>query len=146
MSNIPDLSRLHLDGQKNIPEPEAVEVYPSEIAKVKSVLERLEDSFTKRLVDDPKEAAEAFNQRATNLFGEIGFVVEVEWMEAEENPFGPATMYVPSVSIVGRTRKETEVDHDRMQHDIVHGLADGVKGYIREDGTEHEDPIRKVIT
>jgi hypothetical protein len=54
-------------------------------------------------------------------------------------------MYVPRISISGRTRKETEIDHDRMQHDIVSGLADGIKGYIREDGTEHEEPIRKTI-
>jgi hypothetical protein len=146
MTNVPDLSKLHLAPKKNLPEPEAVEVYPSEIGKVKSVLQQLESAFVKKAVDDPLEAAEAFNQMAANLFGEIGFIVEVEWMEAKENPFGPTKMYVPNVSIAGRTRKETEVDHDRMQHDIVHGLADGVKGYIREDGTEHEDPIKKIIT
>lgn len=146
MSSVPDLSRLKEMRAKSQAPPEAVEIYPSEIVKVKSAFQRLEDTFARRLVDDPKEAAEAFNQMAVNVFGEIGFTVEVEWMEAKENPFGPATMYVPQISISGRTRKETEIDHDRMQHDVVSGLADGVKGYIREDGSEHEEPIRKIIT
>lgn len=146
MSAVPDLSRLGEIAGRGQPPPEAVEIYPSEIAGVKAAFERIERAFSRRIVDDPKEAAEALNQMAVNEFGEIGFEVEVEWMEAKENPFGEATMYVPRISISGRTRKETEVDHDRMQHDVVSGLADGVKGYIREDGSEHEEPIRKIIT
>jgi hypothetical protein len=146
MNGVPDLSRLGGPAPAAQPPLEAVEIYPSEIARVKATFQRMEETFSRKLVDDPTEAAEAFNQMAVNLFGEIGFEVEVEWMEAKENPFGEATMYVPRISISGRTRKETEVDHDRMRHDIVGGLVDGVKGYIREDGTEHEEPIRKVIT
>ena len=128
-----------------VPVPEAVEIYPSELPKVQAAFKRLQDTFAQKLVDDPQEAAEAFNQMAVNEFGAIGFEIEVEWHQASENPYGPATMYVPRINIVGRTRKETEVDHERMQHDIVTGLADGQPGYIREDGTEHEEPIKKVI-
>lgn len=143
MSNVPDLSRLKDTLQ---PPPEAVEIYPSEMKKVTAAFQKMENMFSRKVVDDPKATAEAFNQMAANVFGDIGFEVEVEWMEAKKNPFGKATMYVPRISICGRTRKETEIDHDRMQHDVVSGLADGIKGYIREDGTEHEDPIRKIIT
>lgn len=128
------------------PVPEALEVYPSEIPKIKATLERLQQRWLQKMVDDPADAAEAFNQQAANDFLAIGFEVEVNWLQAQENPFNPAAdLFVPEVAIVGRTRKETEVDHERMQHDIVHGLADGQKGYIREDGSEHEDPIKKVI-
>lgn len=127
------------------PPPEAVEIYPSELPKVQAAFKTLQDHFAQKVVDDPIDAANAFNQMAVNEFGAIGFVIEVEWHQASANPYGEAEMYVPRVNIVGRTRKETEIDHDRMQHDIVTGKADGVAGYIREDGSEHEDPIKKII-
>ncbi|ACH62181.1 hypothetical protein MYRNA_214 [Mycobacterium phage Myrna] len=127
------------------PAPEAVEIYPSELPKVQAAFKTLQDRFAQKVVEDPLEAANAFNQLAVNEFGDIGFEIEVEWHEASENPFGEAKMYVPRINIVGRTRKETEIDHDRMQHDIVTGKADGVAGYIREDGSEREDPIKKII-
>ena len=129
------------------PVPEAVEVYPSEIPKVKAAFEKLQKTFAQKPVDDPLEAASAFNQMAVNEFGAIGFEIEVEWSEASENPYGDdAKMYVPLVSISGRTKKESEVDHDRLKHEITGGLVDGVKGYIREDGTRREDPIKRIIT
>ncbi len=145
VSEIIDLSQL---GKKRAPQPppEAVEVYPSEMPKIKAALKSLEDMFARKVVDDPLAAAEAFNQAAGNVFHDLGFIVEVEWFEAKENPYGEAKMHIPRVSIAGRVRRESEVDHDRMRHDVVTGLADGRPGYIREDGTEHEDPIRKVIT
>lgn len=128
------------------PAPEAVDIYPSEMEKIKTVYARLENFWKFKQVDDPGAAAEAFNQMAANDMGEIGFEIEVEWYQAGKNPLS-ADMYVPRISIVGRTvNRETEIDHDRMQHDIVTGKADGQKGYIREDGSEHEDPIKKVIT
>jgi hypothetical protein len=128
------------------PPPEVIDIYPSEVPKIKATLESLQRFWNQKRVDDPAAAAEAFNQMAINEFGAIGFEIEVEWLEAKENPFAPGVpLYVPQPSIVGRTRKETEIDHDRMQHDIVTGKADGRKGYIREDGSEHEEPIKKLI-
>lgn len=134
--------------QRSVPTPEVLEIYPSEIPKVKAALEDLQRYWNQKRVSDPAEAAEAFNQMAVNKFGEIGFTVEVEWFETNDNPFAPGVpMFVPRVAPNGRTsNKETEVDHDRMQHDIVTGKADGKKGYIREDGTWHEDPIKRIIT
>ena len=55
-------------------------------------------------------------------------------------------LFVPKIRIVGRTKHETETDHDRLKFEITHGMADGQAGYIREDGTKTEDPIRKIIT
>lgn len=128
------------------PAPEALDIYPSELPKVQATLARLQQRWLQKTVDDPTDAAEAFNQQAANEFLAIGFEIEVNWLQAEHNPFAPGTdLFVPEVAIVGRTRKETEIDHDRMQHDIVTGKADGQAGYIREDGSEREDPIRKII-
>lgn len=126
--------------------PEAVDIYPSELPRIQATLQDLQGYWLQKMVDEPADAAEAFNQMAANKFLDIGFEVEVNWLQAQENPFAPGVpLYVPEVSIAGRTRKETEIDHDRMAHDIVTGKADGVAGYIREDGSEHEDPIRKII-
>ncbi|QZE10526.1 hypothetical protein SEA_SCOOBYDOOBYDOO_211 [Mycobacterium phage ScoobyDoobyDoo] len=128
------------------PPPEAVEIYPSELPKIKATMQRLQNFWNQKMVDEPSTAAEAFNQMAANEFQEIGFEIEVNWLQAQHNPFSPGVpLYVPEVNISGRTRKETEIDHDRMKHDIVTGKADGRAGYIREDGSEHEDPIKKII-
>lgn len=132
--------------------PEVLDIYPSELPKIKRTLDQLQRFWMQKRVEDPTTAAEAFNQMAVNDFGEIGFTVEVDWLEARNedgspnNPFAPGVpLYVPQVNISGRVRAESEIDHDKMQHDIVTGKADGRAGYIREDGTEHEDPIKKLI-
>lgn len=134
------------------PAPEAVEIYPSELTKIQATLADLQSYWLQKRVDDPADAAEAFNQMAVNKFGEIGFEVKVDWLEAKtkdgevHNPFAPGVpLYVPEVSISGRTRKEEEVDHDRLQSEITSGLVDGRKGFIREDGSWHEEPIKKII-
>jgi hypothetical protein len=50
------------------------------------------------------------------------------------------------VVIQGRVHHESETDHDRLRHEIVSGMADGVKGYVREGSSDlHEDPISKTI-
>lgn len=46
----------------------------------------------------------------------------------------------------GRLKPETETDHERMRDGIVKGLDGGPGGYIREDGTITEEPIKKIIT
>jgi hypothetical protein len=53
---------------------------------------------------------------------------------------------IPRVVIQGRVHHESETDHDRLRHEIVSGMADGVKGYVREGSSDlHEDPISKTI-
>jgi hypothetical protein len=54
-------------------------------------------------------------------------------------------VHLPHVELVGRNRSQGETDHDRVRYGVVHGLADGQKGYIRADGSKHEDPIRRDI-
>lgn len=135
------------------PVPEAMEPYPSEIPRIKDALERLQSIWLQKRVADPADAAADFNQQAVNIFGEIGWEVQVEWLEAKNedgtpnNPFAPGVpLYVPQVSLAGRVRKEEETDHDRMQHDIVAGLADGKKGWIDPNtGSLREDAKRKNI-
>lgn len=149
MSEI-DLSQLG----KQSPPPPDVEPYPSEMPRIKAAFEHLQSLWLQKRVGDPADAAEHFNQQAVNLFGEIGFRVAVEWLEARNadgtpnNPFAPGVpLFVPSISIVGRVRDEEETDHDRLQHDIVTGKADGKAGWIDPNtGQLKEDPKRKLIT
>ena len=83
---------------------------------------------------------------ARNLFGDAGMEIHIEWMQAMDPETGEELPFkAPSVTITGRVKKEEERDHDRVRHDIVTGKADGVAGYIREDGTKSEEPIKKLI-
>ena len=133
--------------------PEPVEPYPSEMPRIKEAFARLQQLWMQKRVDDPANAAEHFNQQASNIFGEIGWKVAVEWNEARKedgtphNPFADGVpLYVPLVTLVGRTKVEEETDHDRMKHDIVTGKADGKAGYIDPNtGSWREDPKSKLI-
>jgi hypothetical protein len=54
-------------------------------------------------------------------------------------------VWLPQVEVIGRSRPEEETDHDRVKWGVVKGLADGQPGYVRADGTKHEDPKSKLI-
>jgi hypothetical protein len=87
-----------------------------------------------------------FETTAMNMFGEIGIEIQINWLQAYDPETGEELDFkAPEVIPVGRVSKETERDHDRLQHEIVTGVADGQAGYIREDGTKREDPIKKII-
>lgn len=131
----------------NQPAPEAAEPYPSEMPRIKEAFARLQSMWNQKRVSDPADAAEHFNQQASNIFGEIGWKVAVEWFQASQNPNAEGVpMYVPRILLVGRTRVEEETDHDRMQHDIVTGKADGKAGWIDPNtGQLREDPKSKLI-
>jgi hypothetical protein len=89
-----------------------------------------------------------FETTAANLFGEAGFTIMVEWLQAMDTETGEELPYkAPNIRFTGRVDKESERDHDRIRDNIVKGLGpDKQAGYIREDGSKHEDPIRTVIT
>ncbi len=71
--------------------------------------------------------------------------MRVEWQELADRENNQLGVNVPKIHFTGRVKKEEEVDHDRMKHDIVTGKADGVAGYVREGGTFHEEPRKKLI-
>jgi hypothetical protein len=127
------------------------EPYYSELPKLKAAMEKLNQIFA--YSGEEPWTERQYETTARNLFGEAGFEIEIEWLQAavqdEEDPDSEPIMLdfkVPNVTLVGRVKKETERDHDRIKHEVVTGLADGQKGFIREDGTRHEEPIRKIIT
>jgi hypothetical protein len=126
-----------------------VEPYPSEIPALKGAMEKLNKRFQNKVFDE--DTMMQFMQAAREIFGEAGWLIGVDWMDARV-PGLPAEMapstgtVIPRVVIQGRVHHESETDHDRLRHEIVSGMADGVKGYVREGSSDlHEDPISKTI-
>lgn len=90
-----------------------------------------------------------FEMAAHNEFGQAGFAIAIAWEEfVKRTPLGdiPTGVWQPNIQITRRIKHEAETDHDRIRHEVVTGLVDGVKGYIREDGSRHEDPKKRIIT
>jgi hypothetical protein len=157
---------IHLPGNKvhqflhaPVPAQRApdIEPYPDEYAKIKAVGDKINARFAYKNVNNdewPDVIAWILEE-----FEKIGFAAAVEPMDAMKKlPDGTMVpvmgsdgfpMRVPSIAIIGRTggsqHAEEETDHDRVRHGIVTGKADGVKGYIREDGQLHEEPRKKLI-
>lgn len=121
------------------------EPYYSEIPKIKAAAEKLNKIFA--WAGEEAWTERQYETAAQNLFGDAGFEITIEWLQAVDRETGETLpLKVPNVTITGRVKKESERDHDRLKHEITAGMADGQAGFIREDGSKREDPIRKTIT
>lgn len=147
-------SKLHqfLHDPAHRPAPEHAEPYPDEYPKIKAVGVKINAMFQyKNIHNDEWPDLIA---KIIEMYDEIGWEVAVEIMDARHADGRPVLgsdgfpMRVPSISFVGRSdHKEYEIDHDRMQHNIVNGMADGKRGWIDPNtGELKEDPKRKIIT
>lgn len=116
--------------------------YPDEMPKVIRAYEKLQRQFEFTPMNETNKRI--FEMAAHNEFGEAGFRINITWQEIYENNL-PTGVHLPGLEVIGRNKREAETDHDRVKHGIVHGLVDGVKGYVREDGTKHEEPRKKNI-
>jgi hypothetical protein len=113
---------------------------------VTRALERLQRQFEFTSMGDSDKRI--FEMAAHNEFGEAGFRVQVSWQQIyqqEGEQQVPTGVWLPGVEIVGRNKREEETDHDRVRWGVVRGLADGQAGYVRQDGSRHEEPIKKLI-
>lgn len=118
--------------------------YPDEYRNIGIAMTRLQNAFDFSHFTETNKAV--FDMAAHEEFAKIGVTVRINWQEIYQASGEPTGVYVPGVEPVGRTKAETETDHDRLKFGIVKGLDGGPGGYIREDGTVHEEPIRKTIT
>lgn len=125
-----------------MPQQQQFEPYPDELRKIAFVMDKLQRQFefTKGNDADRKILEMAVHSE----FGEIGLRVAVNWQEVYKGN-NPTGVHVPGIELVGRIKEEAETDHDRYQHGVVTGQADGVKGYIRADGTWSDEPLKKNI-
>jgi hypothetical protein len=129
--------------------PEAdFQPYPDEFTKIGYAMARIEQRFEFKEGGLPDRLKAEFEGMVREEFDKIGIKARVNWKEiCRQSPLGefPTGVFVPGIEPYARSRAESETDHDRTKWGIVHGLADGQPGYVREDGTRREDPKKKLI-
>lgn len=96
-----------------------VNLYDSEIIKVESVLDKLNERRHKTA----RVNYEAYTDEVKNRFHEIGLVASVLWYEAgAEQPDGSLKkiegVLIPEIVIKARTDKKFQFDHDKMAHEV----------------------------
>jgi len=120
-----------------------VEPYDDEWPKIQRAYDRLEKEF--EFTPFSETTRRQFESAAHNEMGKAGFVIHIAWTEILDDGT-PTGIYSPQLQFTGRVDKESQTDHDRIRHNVVTGLADGQAGYVREDGSKHEEPRKKQIS
>lgn len=127
------------------PDPNTFEPYYSEALKIVEVTNKLNRIFA--YSGEEPWTQRQFETAAHNMYGDIGIEVRIDWLQAMDPDTGETLPFkAPEVIPIGRVKKESERDHDRVKFEVTSGLADGQAGFIREDGSKREDPIKKTIT
>lgn len=125
------------------------DLYPSEANAMKAIRVTLmqKHSFKGVMTVDQEDAIKrVFEAEARSRCADIGLVVSVQWdADCSDDPDDWNLYWNPRLIAESRVHTLDETDHDRMGWEITHGVADGQEGYIREDGTRREDPIKKDI-
>jgi len=122
--------------------PPDVEPYADERAQIKEVGVILQNKFRNKVFTEKRMIE--FVKAAQEMYADIGWLVGVDWYQAVIPSTGETTT-IPNVLVMGRVNPLESIDHDRVQHEIVTGKMDGQVGYIRADGSKHEDPRKKNI-
>ena len=118
------------------------EPYPDEYPKLQRAGELLQRRFHNTVFTE--ETMNQFMQAAAELFGEAGWRIGVDWDQAV-HPATGESVTLPKIIFQERISPEEETDHNRVQWGVVKGLADGQPGYVRADGSKHEEPRKKLI-
>jgi hypothetical protein len=125
------------------------EPYPDEYEPIAAAWNRLCGAFDFSNLTETNKSI--FDIAAHEEFLKIGIVIRVNWQEIYKRtplaPGGgvPTGVWLPGIEPIGRTKPETERDHDRHRWGVVRGLDGGEPGYVREDGTVHDEPRSKDI-
>jgi hypothetical protein len=127
------------------------DLYPSERKAAQGIMQalRLKHLFRTQGSNTEKQAAvgnidgvpvcdselrmmQAFETEARQRFAEIGLVVgSVQWdADVADDPNDNSLYWIPRPIISARVDKIEEIDHNKMAHEIQHGLLDGKEGVI----------------
>lgn len=122
------------------------EMTPTEIAQCEAAVMALNHRWMRKTYDpaDPSATWDSFATEARNRFAEIGFTIDISWSEYTADGM-PGTAAVPDITLQGRTEAHS-TDHELIRREIAAGMDGTGKGYIREDGSRHEEPRKKTIT
>lgn len=118
--------------------------YPDEMIGIAKAMTRLSNAFDFTHCTETNKAV--LEMAAHEEFSKAGIEIRVNWDEITDGTGRGTGIFQPGIEPVGRTRKESETDHDRIKWGVVKGLDGGPGGYLREDGTVHEEPRKKTIT
>lgn len=119
------------------------EMYPDEIPRFAAVLIHLGNQF--EFAGGNETDRRIFEMAAHNEFGKVGIKVHINWGEICYPDGTPSGVFRPEVEPYGRTKGESQTDHDRIKWGVARGLDGGEPGYIREDGSVHEEPRKRDI-
>ena len=102
------------------------EVHDSEVIAIEKILERLRGRYQKST-----RSYQAFEREATDLFGQIGFTVSVNWHRYSVGGVEQEGA-MPEISVTGRT---TLFDPDRQVHEVTRNILElpGQDGVIKTD-------------
>lgn len=124
------------------------DLYDSERKKLQEILYKLRLKHSFRGVVGFKQEADikfAFEQEAIGRCAELGLIVNIQWdPEVSDDPGDNNLYWNPRVIVADRVTKLAEYDHDQQQWEITHGVIEE-PGFIRADGTIHEEPKKKEI-
>lgn len=117
-----------------------MELYPSELNQVRDIATKLQKKYGFSSFND--RTREIYEREVVEEFATIGLEARVTWsMDVDSKTDN--LYHIPTVEILGRIDNEFNMDHERMKHEVTSGELDGKAGFIREDGTFREDPIKK---
>jgi len=143
-NNVPDLSKLRSTNANPLTGHEPGELTPTERNQCEAAVAKLYKAWLWKSYDkdSPDTVWDQFARHARDLFGEIGFEIDVMWSIFEADGM-PGEAAIPQITIMGRVNKHAGTDHDQIKHEVQAGLYDGRKGGMREDGTWREDLTKK---
>lgn len=95
-----------------------IDLYDTEILEIEKVLGVLNEKVGRSL------DIEAFTKEVKERFAEIGLVVSVAWYEYAADGKKVEGSYLPEITVIRRTEKPGEFDHDRLKHEIVNDVLD----------------------
>ena len=134
--------------QQDIKDDGVKDLYDSERAQIQKILYamRLKHSFKGvKTIDQEEAIMRTFATEMGNRCAEIGLIVDIQWdPDVSDDPDDNTLYWNPRVIVTGRTHKLEEYDHDRQQWEMQKGILEE-PGFIRADGSIHEEPKKKLI-
>lgn len=112
-----------------------IEILDSEMLEIEQVMNSLKDkTYGGRRLDRGQ-----FDSEIQERFGRIGFKVHVLWYETDE-----PDMIMPEITIVDRTEKVGEFDHDKMFHEVTSDILGLGQGGVIKTTKDDLDKIHGV--
>lgn len=128
--------------------PGVKDLYPTEKNALISIQAAVTRELGFRNLGSEDAMKRKFTEQMVNRCAEIGLAVKVTGWEPDctDDPYDMTLIWKPVVEVYDRIDRIAEIDHDRMQAEIVAGEADGKAGYIDPNtGQMKEDPKKKLI-